>query len=128
MKNPNQISTKPRRNRSGKPTRPDRKGTCIVHPKADSGAPVHGTCAHTGAPANGRPLDRDQTTVEDEAEMMIRQALASFDAYSSKGRRPSGGGFPPSGETISKLGTATPRLNNSFGAERPTKTGNGRAK
>jgi hypothetical protein len=129
MKNPSQIARKPRQNRSGETTKPDGKGTCIVHPRADSAAPVHGSCARSGVPAKCRPLDRDQTTIEDEAAWMVRQIVASFDAYTSKGRRPSVGGLPPSGEAISKLGRPPRRLNgNSFHAKRPTGTGNGRTK
>jgi hypothetical protein len=127
MKNLSQIAGKRRRSQSGEATRP--KGTRIVQPKADSGAPAHGTCAHTGAPTNGRPLNRDQTPTEDEAAMMVRQMLASFDAYTSKGRRPSGGGLPLGSEATARLGRPTRRLiGNSFGAELPTRTGNGRAK
>jgi hypothetical protein len=127
VKNLSQIAGKRRRNQSGEAARP--KGTCIVLPKADSGAPAPGTCAHTGAPTNGRPLDRDQAPIEDEAAMIVRQILASFDGYTSKGRQPSGGGFPPISEATARLGRPTQRLfGNSFGAELPTRTGNGRAK
>ncbi len=127
MKNLSQIAGKRRRNHGGEDASP--KGTRIVQPKADSGAPAHGTCAHTVAPTNGRPLNRDQTPTEDEAAMMVRQMLASFDAYTSKGRRPSGGGVPLGSEATARLGRPTRRpIGNSFGAERPTSTGKGRAK